>query len=1107
MNKLSCVAFTLLLSLPALAANWPGWRGDGSGVSPEKHLPVAWSATQNVAWSSLLPGEGNSSPVVWGDRIYLTTALDKGKTRAVLCLDVKDGRLVWQKNLPAERAPVTDSKNGYASPTPVTDGVNLYAFFDSPGLTALDLAGNVLWTHDLGPFVNSYNQAASPVLYHDLVIETCDQNTGSFVVALEKATGKERWCTPRRTSSHFASPIVITANGKDQLIVSADTIIAYDPATGTELWRCAGMTPCVTPSPIFANGLVYATSGRNGPTVAIDPGGTGNVTETHVRLRATSGGPYVPSPLYYPLLALPGDNGALKFLDDNGAVAAEVRATGHFTASPVAGDGKIYWPDEQGKVFVIETTGLTGTTPAAKILAVNALGERCLASPAIADGRLYLRTEHHLFAILPGGVAALLAASAVVAGYDELEQRFKAHPAADGPDVLIRLEVVEAMAQLKDPKAIPLLLQAAMKDPHWDVGEAAAKALGQLGAPAIPVLLELLQKAEPWRAFLKVIAADALGRLEPTDATVPLVKTTQPGNDAQTRAAAVQALGKIAVAHDSELPTVLPALLAALRDADSGVRLVAVRALAQLPGKVGTQRDAVVQGLLDAVADHATAVTQAAAQALTAYQVPREVMMRDVLRYGEHRKAPIVYDLHAGPIRLKFQDGELRYLYAGDREIVRRVYFAVRDSRWDTLTPTLTTLDVQQQADAFVIKLAATLKNDIVDYSWAGTITGTATGKITFTVQGQPNADFTTPRLGMCVLFGAASLAGQPYELVDEKGDVRPGVFPVNVSRSLLADLFTFRTLRYVTANGMMVSVGLTPDGFGMEDQRNFGDSSYKAMSNVSSPFPNLKKGRQTSQTLTLEVKNAPAAPPAPAVAMTTVTIGAPIPGARLPKLVSPAVPATTNTFRTYNDDPKKYANAAAMVMSYCPAMHLPDDDTYLENQPTVQDWGCTLRAFDPKAKLRLDPITMNAPYPRPDKDARNRGLFGAAWRVRLLKYLALGGIDEAAFADSDAGYAPLVLQRLAPFAGAQVLATDIHATAPAAIDALAITANGNRIIWLINLTDQPQQVTLPCPGAATLIRLNEHTRLGAALPITNITGRNGQTQLRLEPFEVCEVK
>ena len=1107
-NRYASFTLLFLLSLPLAAANWPGWRGDGSGVSAEQHLPVAWSATRNVAWSVPLPGDGNSSPVIWGDRIYLTAALEKGKIRAVLCLDAQDGHLVWQKNLPAERAPVTDPKNGYASPTPVTDGTNLFVFFDSPGMAALDLAGNVLWTHDLGPFSNGYNQASSPVLYHDLVIETCDQDKGSFVVALEKATGKERWRTPRHATSQFASPLIITTKGQDQLIVNADVITAYDPAGGKEIWHCAGMTPCVTPSPIFANGLVYATSGRNGPTVAIDPGGSGNVAETHVRMRATSGGPYVPSPLYYPLMALPGDNGTLKFLDNTGVVAAEIHAPGHFTASPVAGDGKIYWPDEQGKVYVIDTSGLSGKVPAAKILAVNTLGEHCLASPAIANGRLYLRTAQHLFAILPGGQAGAIATTPVTAGYDELAQRFTAHPAADGPDVLVRLDAVEAMAQLKDVKAIPLLLQAALQDPHWDVCEAAAKALGQFGDPAIPSLLELLQKAEPWRAFLKVIAADALGQSAPAAAIAPLLKAAQPDNVPQVRAAAMQALSKIAVAHATELPAMLPALLAGLRDADSPVRLLAVTALARQSGNVGAQRDAVVAALLDAAADHAPAVAHAAQQALVAYHVPREVTMRNMILYGEQRKAPFVYQLHAGPLRVKFQDGELRYLSVGDREIVRRIYFAVRDSRWDTVMPVITALDVQQREHSFVIKLAATAQNDVADYAWNGTIIGTEDGKITFNVQGKPNADFTTYRLGICVLFGAPSLAGQAYELVDEKGSVKPGIFPVNVSKALLADLFTFRTLRYTTADGMQVSVGLAPDGFGMEDQRNFGDSSYKAMSNIPHLFPNLKKGQAASQTLTVEVKNAPAGQPAPAPsdAIVHVAVGKPIPGARLPKLVSPATPATKNIFQTFNNNPQQYADAARMVLPYCPAVHLPDDDTYLENAPTVQDWARSLRAIAPQAVLRLDPITMNTPYPRPEKDARNRGVFGAAWRVRLLKYLALGGVNEAAFADSTA-YAALVLQRLAPCAGAQLLATEM--TPSAALDVLVLEIHGKRIIWLINLTAQPQQVTLDLPGTATLIRIDEHARLGAALPVTKMAGKDlqhGHALLRLEAFAVSEI-
>jgi len=166
------------------AADWPGWRGDGSGTSRERNLPLYWSADTGVVWKAALPGEGHSSPIVWGNRIVLTASTDAGSNRLVLCLDRNDGHPVWRTSLSAARAPATSIKNGYASPTPVTDGERVYAFFDSPGLTALDADGKTLWTRDLGPFKNGYNMASSPVLCGDAAIQCCDQDEGSFIVAI-----------------------------------------------------------------------------------------------------------------------------------------------------------------------------------------------------------------------------------------------------------------------------------------------------------------------------------------------------------------------------------------------------------------------------------------------------------------------------------------------------------------------------------------------------------------------------------------------------------------------------------------------------------------------------------------------------------------------------------------------------------------------------------------------------------------------------------------------------------------------------------------------------------------------------------------------------------
>jgi len=616
MRLISPVVLSLLPALPVLGANWPGWRGDGSGISPEKNLAIAWTATENVLWNTPLPGEGNSSPVVWRERIFLTASSEGGKKRIVLCLDAKDGRILWQRPLDAARSPRADPKNGYASPTPVTDGTNVYVFFDSPGVVALDFAGNVLWAHDLGPFQSTYNMATSPVLYHDLVIMNCDQNEGSFIVALDKATGDERWRTPRSFHVHFATPLIITVNGHDQLIVNANTVVAYDPATGKEIWRCKGMSETVVPSPVAADGLVYVTSGRDGPTMAIDPTGHGDVSETHVRMRANTGGPYVPSPLVYPYMLLPGDNGALLVLDKSGNTLLDSHVPGHFTSSPVAGDGKIYWPNEKGDVYVLDAAGVSAQPPSLKVLAMNQLGETCLASPAIADERLYIRTTKRLFCIAGGGSVRPTMASGAAGTFEELSERFAQHPALEGPDVGVRIEVVEALGAMRDSRAVPLLLDAAQKEGHWDVREAAAKSLAQLGEPATQALITLLdtKNAQP---FSRVIAAQGLGRLQAAEAVPALIRGSE-NRDPLVCVESLRALGMIVAKHNEQLAATLPALLAGLGSPESPIRQAAVNALTLQTAATGDLRQAVNAALRGRAADRDPLVAQAAMQGIQA---------------------------------------------------------------------------------------------------------------------------------------------------------------------------------------------------------------------------------------------------------------------------------------------------------------------------------------------------------------------------------------------------------------------------------------------------------------------------------------------------------
>ena len=591
---------------------WPAWRGNGAGVADTSQvsLPVAWSETENVLWRTEVPGEGNSSPIVWGDRVYLTAWLDEGAKRLVLALDGASGKIVWRTELPRDEKTLFYAKTGFAAPTLATDGQRLYAFFDTPGLVALDMQGQVVWKRRLGPFDGPYNMASSPILYQDLVIQCCDQHGPSFVAAFERSTGKERWRTSRASSScgHFGTPLVIRVGDRPQLVINGEPVVAYDPETGKELWSCHGMKECVAPSPVFGHGLVYASSGRTGPVMAIDPTGRGNVTDSHVRLHLTSGGPYVPTPLVYPHLMVPGDNGRMLFYNGSGKLALEDRIRDHFTSSPIGADGKIYWCSERGKTYVIDATRLADERPSCHVLAVNQLQGAFLATPAVAHSRLFLRSDQALYCIAQAGRGTLVKSKTTSgessATFAELKARYEQHraPWENEPEARIRLETLEAIARLDDPEVIPFLFHTAQKEPHWDICEEAAKSLGRKGPPAIDSLVILVPDSRP---FIRTIAILELGRLKVEKAIPGLLVAT---HDKQplVRCASLHSLGQIAQAGSPSFPKILTAIQTAATDRqreEAVVRQSALDGLAAMAGQVAEHRLDVLETLASVAAD------------------------------------------------------------------------------------------------------------------------------------------------------------------------------------------------------------------------------------------------------------------------------------------------------------------------------------------------------------------------------------------------------------------------------------------------------------------------------------------------------------------------
>lgn len=423
---------------PAPDARWPGWRGpSGQGVAVGAKVPLEWSETKNILWKTALPGRGHSSPIVWGDLIFVTTAVEgelvPGSPRMkhplpdgtdfrhpdamgddhkhafkVLAVDARDGKIAWERTA-WEGVPV-DSRHkraSFASPTAVTDGERVYAYFGTEGLYAYDFAGNLAWKFAPGVIGSaSVGLGTSPVVYKDLVILLCDEENGekSFVVGLDRRTGKQVWRTPRNVELSWATPVLLSANGRDELVTAGNQAnIAYDPATGHELWRTKGLENNAVGTPLVGDGVVVIYSGYPDKiSMAIKPGGTGDVTDA-VLWRYTKGAAYVPSGILYEgLVYLLTDKGLVTCLDaKTGAVRYEGQrppVPANLMASPVAVDGRLLVMSQDGDTFVL-TAG-----PKFAVERTNPLGEPISASAAVAGGRLYIRGEKHLFAIgAPGG--------------------------------------------------------------------------------------------------------------------------------------------------------------------------------------------------------------------------------------------------------------------------------------------------------------------------------------------------------------------------------------------------------------------------------------------------------------------------------------------------------------------------------------------------------------------------------------------------------------------------------------------------------------------------------------------------------------------------------
>jgi outer membrane protein assembly factor BamB len=429
-----------VLLLPAVARpqapperldNWGAWRGpNGDGSAPRGDPPVKWDEKTNVKWKAAVPGRGSSTPVAWGDRVFLLTAIDTGrkaaaadlpkadprfdkKTQApqtyhqfvVLCYDRRSGKELW-RHTAAEAVPHEGHHptHTYAGYSPVTDGRRLYVHFGSQGVHCYDLDGKRLWRRDLGRLQTrlGWGEGGAPALWGDTLVVGRDQEQGSYIVALDAKTGATRWKVDRDETTQWATPLVTEYQGKVQVITNAtQRVRSYDLETGKLIWECGGQTVNAIPSPVRFEGLAICVSGyRGSAALAIPLGSTGDVTDgDKVAWRYDRGTPYVPSPLLYQgrLYFTQMNDALLTVLDARtGKVLTDrqrLKGVSGFYASPVGAAGRVYFVGRNGTAVVLEA----GDKP--EVLAVNRLDDPTDASPAVVGKQLFLRGEKHLYCL------------------------------------------------------------------------------------------------------------------------------------------------------------------------------------------------------------------------------------------------------------------------------------------------------------------------------------------------------------------------------------------------------------------------------------------------------------------------------------------------------------------------------------------------------------------------------------------------------------------------------------------------------------------------------------------------------------------------------------
>jgi outer membrane protein assembly factor BamB len=442
-SRMLCAMLRLACSIAAcsvlFAQNWPQFRGpQGSGVADDQHPPVSWDigSGRGVVWKTPIPGLGHSSPVIWGDRLFLTTAISSNPNSVfepvakgeqdfrsdtakhqwrVYALDRLTGKIVWDR-LAYEGVPKIPRHphNSYASATPATDGRHVVVSFGSEGIYCYDFKGDLVWKKDLGVIhagkhnnpEYTWGTASSPILYKSMVIVLCDSLGDGYISALDVNSGREIWRTKREANPSWSTPAICEVGGRTELVINAAPFIqGYDPSNGRELWRLGPSTTNTTPTPIFGEGLIFVTNGYNPikPIYAVVPGSRGDLTLKEGTTQSSAiawsnlrDGPYMSTPLLYRgILYVVSNRGVLTaFEPRTGKQIYQQRITpGGYSASPIAADGRIYIASEAGEIFTIHAGRDF------EILAESLMDETTMATPALAANTLFVRTEHAVWAL------------------------------------------------------------------------------------------------------------------------------------------------------------------------------------------------------------------------------------------------------------------------------------------------------------------------------------------------------------------------------------------------------------------------------------------------------------------------------------------------------------------------------------------------------------------------------------------------------------------------------------------------------------------------------------------------------------------------------------